>query len=235
MAVCRKSCQVVTWLPPVRRTSPMIGAIQERSDSLGFPATCISGQQPPATGAAAASGRRYDRHRDGREHEGAQDGCHRAEPVTQDQVEDQQGRKDRQPDHQSELVFGGRTEPRAWRGADSGGRWVVMLTPLGVRLRGTVKSESVVEVADRVADVFLDQVGVHSDGGRGAGARGGDDLGAWVDDVAGRPDAGNAGAAGGSTVTQPSASTSQPRPTSRALFGTKRGGTNNASTGMTQP
>ena len=35
----------------------------------------------------------------------------------------------------------------------------------------------------------------------------------------------------GSVVTQPSSSTSQPRPTSRWLFGTKRGGTNSASRG----
>ena len=34
-----------------------------------------------------------------------------------------------------------------------------------------------------------------------------------------------------STVTQPSASASQPRPTRRGLFGTKRGGTNSASAG----
>ncbi len=39
--------------------------------------------------------------------------------------------------------------------------------------------------ARRVADVFLDRVGVQSDSGRGAGACGGDDLGARVDDVSG--------------------------------------------------
>src|SRR4051794_3283392 len=38
-----------------------------------------------------------------------------------------------------------------------------------------------------------------------------------------------------SAVTQPSQSTSQPRPTRRWLFGTKRGGTNSASRGTTQP
>ena len=38
--------------------------------------------------------------------------------------------------------------------------------------------ESVVEVADGVAHVFVDQVGVDGDGRRGAGAGGGDDLGA---------------------------------------------------------
>jgi hypothetical protein len=36
----------------------------------------------------------------------------------------------------------------------------------------------VVEVADGVAHVVLDQVGVEGDGGCGAGACGGDDLGA---------------------------------------------------------
>ena len=43
-------------------------------------------------------------------------------------------------------------------------------------------------------DVALDEVGVEGDGGRGAVAGGGDDLGARVGDVAGDPDAGDAGA-----------------------------------------
>ena len=38
-----------------------------------------------------------------------------------------------------------------------------------------------VEVVDGVSDVFLDQVGVDGDGGRGAGACGGDDPGTRVD------------------------------------------------------
>ncbi len=53
-----------------------------------------------------------------------------------------------------------------------------------------------VEVADGVAYVVLDEVGVDRDGGRGAGAGGGDDLGARVDDVSGGPDSGDAGAPG---------------------------------------
>ena len=52
-------------------------------------------------------------------------------------------------------------------------------------------------IADGVADVVVDEVGVEGDGGRGAGAGGGDDLGAGVDDVAGGPDSRDAGAAGG--------------------------------------
>ena len=43
-------------------------------------------------------------------------------------------------------------------------------------------------VARRV-DVVLDEVGVDGDRRRRAGAGGGDHLGAWIDDVAGRPDA----------------------------------------------
>src|SRR6476646_8372576 len=62
---------------------------------------------------------------------------------------------------------------------------------------GGCEGESVVEVADGVAYVFLDQVGVDGDVGRGTGAGGGDDLGAGVDDVPGSPDSGNTGAPGG--------------------------------------
>ena len=54
-----------------------------------------------------------------------------------------------------------------------------------------------VEVADGVAYVVLDQVGVQRDGSRGGGACGGDDLGARVDDVACRPHSRDGGAAGG--------------------------------------
>jgi hypothetical protein len=54
----------------------------------------------------------------------------------------------------------------------------------------------VVEVADGVVHVVVDQVGVDGDGGRGAGACSGDDLGARVDDVSGGPDSGDAGASG---------------------------------------
>src|SRR4051794_39211747 len=57
--------------------------------------------------------------------------------------------------------------------------------------------EAVVEVTDGGRDVVLHEVGVERDGGCGAGAGGGDDLRAGVDDVAGGPDAGDAGAAGG--------------------------------------
>src|SRR3954470_22434297 len=57
--------------------------------------------------------------------------------------------------------------------------------------------ESVVEVADGVAHVFVDQVGVDGDGRRAGGAGGGDDLGAGVSDVAGGPDPRDAGAPGG--------------------------------------
>src|SRR3954464_6634069 len=55
--------------------------------------------------------------------------------------------------------------------------------------------ESVVEVADGVAHVFVDQFGVDGDGRRGAG--GGDDLGAGVGDVPGGPDPRDTGAPGG--------------------------------------
>src|SRR6478752_2951380 len=61
-------------------------------------------------------------------------------------------------------------------------------------VRGGSGGETVVEVVDCVADVFVDQVGIHGDGRGGARARGGDDLCSWVDDVSGGPDAGNAGA-----------------------------------------
>src|SRR5664279_1429470 len=62
---------------------------------------------------------------------------------------------------------------------------------------GGCESESVVEVADGVAHVFLDQVGVDGDGCCGTGAGGGDDLGARVDDVPGSPNTGDTGARGG--------------------------------------
>jgi hypothetical protein len=58
----------------------------------------------------------------------------------------------------------------------------------------------VVEVVNGVADVVVDEVGVHRDGVRGTGTCRGDDLGAWVDDVAGGPDPGHAGASGGVDV-----------------------------------
>src|SRR6478609_6176171 len=80
-------------------------------------------------------------------------------------------------------------------GVGFGGGGVVMPTPANGR--AGCEGESVVEVPDCVADVFLDQVGVDADGGRGAGASGGDHLGARVDDVPGGPDAWNAGAPGG--------------------------------------
>src|SRR5262249_33838511 len=50
---------------------------------------------------------------------------------------------------------------------------------------------------DGLADVVLDEVVVDGDGRRRAFAGGGDDLGTWVDRVAGRPDAGDAGLPGG--------------------------------------
>ncbi|MCD2195871.1 hypothetical protein LQ327_21090 [Actinomycetospora endophytica] len=44
------------------------------------------------------------------------------------------------------------------------------------------------EVADRVPDVAIDEIGVDGDGRRGSGAGGADDLSAGVDDVAGGPE-----------------------------------------------
>src|SRR4051794_13497199 len=58
-------------------------------------------------------------------------------------------------------------------------------------------SPSGVEGVDGVTDVVLGEIGVQGDGGRGAGAGGGDDLGARVDDVACGPHARDGGAAGG--------------------------------------
>ena len=59
------------------------------------------------------------------------------------------------------------------------------------------EGESEPEAGDRDGEVLVDEVVVDGDGGCRALAGGGDDLGAWVDGVAGGPDAGDAGAPGG--------------------------------------
>ena len=59
--------------------------------------------------------------------------------------------------------------------------------------------------------VLVDEVVVDGDGGGGAFAGGGDDLGAGVDGVAGGPDAGDAGASGVVDRTQPFSPVAQPR------------------------
>jgi hypothetical protein len=91
----------------------------------------------------------------------------------------------------------------------------------------------VVEVADCVAHVVVDQVGVEGDGGRGAGACGGDDLGARVNDVSGGPNSGDAGAAG-VVDGDPAVGVGVAAEAVEEEFETKRGGTNSASRGMTQ-
>ena len=55
-----------------------------------------------------------------------------------------------------------------------------------------------------VPDVLLDEVVVDCDGGSGSFACGGDDLGARVAGVAGHPDAGDTGSAGGVDPDEPS-------------------------------
>jgi len=69
----------------------------------------------------------------------------------------------------------------------------------------------VVEVADRVADVFIDEVGVQRDSGRGAGARGGDDLARGSTMLPAAQTPATLVRPVLSTLAQPSASTSQPQ------------------------
>ena len=86
------------------------------------------------------------------------------------------------------------------------------------------------QVADGEVHVLVDQVGVDGDGGGGSLAGGGDDLGARVRRRCRPPRRpGTVVRPVASATTQPSSSTAQPRPTSRSLFGTKRGRTNTAS------
>src|SRR5829696_1934268 len=90
-------------------------------------------------------------------------------------------------------------------------------------------------IADSVAHVVFDEVSVERDGGHRACAGGGDDLGARVGDVSGRPDSRNAcpsrGVGGDPAVGVQIAAKAD----EQAVFGTKRGGTNSASRGTTQP
>jgi len=102
-----------------------------------------------------------DRYRDRRKHKGTQNQCRPLQQVTQDQVEGEQRRKHREPDHQGQLMFGGRPEGArrhirgrvlvGWRSgqADSWWRWGVAVKPNpGLRsrtaLRGRVNGRTVI-------------------------------------------------------------------------------------------
>jgi hypothetical protein len=100
---------------------------------------------------------------------------------------------------------------------------------------GARGQETVVEVPDGGADVVVDQVGVEGDGGADPAPAA---VMTWARGSTTFPAAQTPGTLvrpALSTVTQPSASMSQPRPASRLSFGTKRGGTNSASRAITQP
>ena len=84
------------------------------------------------------------------------------------------------------------------------------------------------EVTDGVADVLVDEVGVDGDGGRGAFARGCDDLGPWVADVAGGPDSWGGRLAAQIDPDPAVLVEAQPRSRRMSLLGTKRGGTKRA-------
>ena len=86
-------------------------------------------------------------------------------------------------------------------------------------------------------DVVVDEVGVDGDRGRGSGAGGGDDLGARVDDVAGRPDAGGVGAAGAvdGRRSRPRRARSPSRSSRPSLCGTLPGGRTPPCAGRRRP
>ena len=159
-------------------------------------------------------------------------GCQRAEPVAEGQVEDGEGREDGQPDHQGQLVFGRRSGAAGrrirgrvvvWRGGHADSFEWACVVGAGVkpwsRSRTALRTSSSTRSALRAMAAAEPAPAAVMTWARGSTML----PAAQTPGTLVRPVV--------STVTQPSASTSQPRPTSRALFGTKRGGTNSASRG----